>query len=143
MAWTPIQGKFGRFTWGANNLSFSHWQLGVDADMIPADGFEKSASNGQYFHQYLAGLIGGEARIGGLFDTQVNNNPSGPTLLIRAGASVGTGGAVASAFLGITTGIGYTVLGKVKHIGPSLDIQKSFDFEFVIQIEDVQYTLQT
>jgi hypothetical protein len=143
-AQTFVSGKTGRVSWGNTNLFMKDWRLSVEADMIPADAFEKTASNGEYFRSYLTGLIGGTANISGLFDTTASQMPSGTALAIRAGKSIAaSGGQVTSVFLGITTTIGYTILGKVKSIEPSNSVDGAAEFSFTIQIEDVQYTSQT
>ena len=60
MAFTPLAGKAGSVRWGSSSgtvLYFSEWNLSVEADIIPADTYEKTTSNSQYFKFGLVGLI--------------------------------------------------------------------------------------
>lgn len=160
MAFAKLAGKRGRVNWfiggntNTNNfLSMKTWKLTLDADMIDSDTFEKSVNSGdgQFYHEYMTGLIGGIAGIDGMWDNTLDKMPSGPTLGIQPGAEVGTGSlddesdSAATVFLCFDTvsGVGYTLTGKVKTIRAGADVAKDCNFGFDLQVESVAYTSQT
>ena len=148
MAFTKLAGKKGRVSWGSNNLSMKSWSLPLKADMLNADTYEKTvnAGDGQYYHEYIVGLVGGEASIEGLWDNTANQHLSGPTLKLQPGALIqASGGAVVSVFLCFDTvsGVGYTITGKISGITPKGDVAVTNDFGFTLQVEAVAYTAQT
>lgn len=143
MAFTPLAGKTGRVGWGATNLFMKDWSLTVEADLIPADGFEKTAVVSEYYHDWIAGLHGGEATVSGLWDHQDAKYLSGASLLLRAGRTAASGGTVASVFLGLTTTIGYTLTGIIRRINPTNDVAGAAMFSFTLAVSGVTYTLQT
>lgn len=146
MAFTPLAGKSGSVRWGSSVgtvLYFSEWNLSVEADIIPADTFEKTASNSQYFKTGLVGLIGGEATISGLWENASSLMYSGPVILARAGNLLRSGGAATAVFLGVSTTVGFTVTGIIKRINPTSNVAAANMFSFSVFVEDVVYTGQS
>lgn len=71
---TGIAGKLGRVETIVSATTVAHefedWLLGLEADIIEMDGFEKTAdADSAYWKTGLAGLCGGDATISGRWDT--------------------------------------------------------------------------
>lgn len=71
---TGIAGKLGRVETIVSATTVDHefedWLLGLEADIVEMDGFEKTAdSDSAYWKEGLAGLCGGEATCGGRWNT--------------------------------------------------------------------------
>lgn len=146
MAFTPLAGKAGSVRWGSaagTVLYFSEWNLSVEADIIPADTYEKATSNSQYFKFGLVGLIGGEATISGLWENATNLMYSGPVILARAGNLLRSGGAAAAVFLGVSVTVGFTVTGIIRRINPTSNVAGPNNFSFTVSVEDIAYTGQS
>lgn len=84
---TPIAGKLGRFETivsgpTTTDHEFSDWMLGLEADIIDVDGFEKTAdADGNYWKQGVTGLCGGDASVKGRWNTAKK-----PTSSLKPGA---------------------------------------------------------
>ena len=82
---TPVAGKLGRFetivSAATVDHEFSDWMLGLEADIIDVDGFEKTAdANSSYWKTGLEGLCGGDATVKGRWNTAKR-----PTTSMRPG----------------------------------------------------------
>lgn len=139
MAYTFLPGYNGVITIPSPSYSFgmAAWEFGFRVEKLPFDTFNKVASVGLYFKNFLAGLASGDVVIRGYWDNTTAQMPSGPTLLIRPGQST-------TIFLGYTTSVGYTLTGFVDEINPKADAGKSCDFDFKYTMLTVSaYTGQT
>lgn len=144
MAFTPLAGKVGAVILsGPVSLFMRDWNLSLEADIIPADTYEKTTSNSQYFKTGLVGLIGGEATVSGLWENATNLMYSGTALAIRAGKLIRSGQTHTTVFLGVTTTIGFTLTGIIRRINPSSRVDGGNEFSFTLFVEDVAYTSQT
>lgn len=82
---TGIAGKLGRFetiiSAATVDHEFSDWMLGLEADIVEMDGFEKTAdADSNYWKNGLAGLCGGDASVRGRWNTAKR-----PTIGLRPG----------------------------------------------------------
>lgn len=124
---TPIAGKLGRFQTVVSattvNHEFSNWMLGLEADIIDVDGFEKTAdANSSYWKTGLEGLCGGDASVKGRWDT--GKRPTIPLIPGRTPTTTTFG-------LNLST-VCFVVPSIVRKIQASVDIKGAADFEATI-----------
>lgn len=130
---TPLAGKVGRLRTVISATTVDHefedWNMSLKAEMLPADGFEKTAdSDGNYWQSYLVGLNTGEANFGGLWNTAKT-----PTASFRPGSAY----TYTSLFCGISTSVGFTLTGKCSSIEASQNVKQKGMFKGTFQIEGV------
>lgn len=120
---TPIAGKLARVQTVVSattvNHEFSDWMLGLEADIIDVDGFEKTASAGNYWKEGLAGLCGGDATVRGKWDT--NKRPTTPF-------TPGTTPTTFTLGLNLST-VAFVLPCIFRRIGAATDVRQAATFE--------------
>lgn len=119
-ALTPIAGKLGRVTTVISATTVQHefedWQMELRSNMIPVNGFEKTAdADSAYWENYLSGLNTGRVNLSGWFNTAKLINAS-----FKAGKSDYT-----SLFCGMSTMVGFTLTGKCESINASQNVAQA------------------
>ncbi len=124
MALTPIAGKLGRVETVVSAATVDHefedWVLGLEADIVDTDGFEKTADgDGNYWRQHIAGLCGGDWSLEGQWNTTKR-----PTTSFKVGNIPTT------LSLGLNLGTVFFTLPTIfKSIGASTNVYKSARFK--------------
>lgn len=133
---TGITGKYGRVASIISsvqvNHEFSNWSISDTGDEVPMDGFDKTPNAlGQYRKNIEIGLVGGKAKIRGRW-----NSAKTPYPYFYVGRYFGDGDTI---FLGVTSAVGFTIVGKVTAVTPSSDLPTAADFEFEVFIEAITF----
>ncbi len=120
---TFLPGYGGTITKGGTTLYMAAWDMGFEVDLLPFDTFSKTPSLGYYFKFFIAGLASGDVRIRGYWDNTAAQMPSGPTLLIRPGATP----TIKLTFDGT---VGYSLTGIIPRINPKSQATGTSDYDF-------------
>jgi hypothetical protein len=129
---TPLAGKLGRLRTVISATTVDHefenWNLGLSAEMVEVNGFEKTAdADSNYWNSYLVGLCTGEANYSGKWNTAKN-----PVTSFKPGLATYT-----SLYCGLTSAVGFTLTGKNKSIKASTNVKQAGLFEGVFVVEGV------